>query len=50
MMPPGPPMRGHGLGPGGARDEAIVAASRERKKRSPKDWGVQEVGGRGEVI
>lgn len=44
MMPPGPiGGEGRGLGPGGARDEAIVAASRERDKRPPRDWGVQEV-------
>lgn len=44
MMPPGPVGgEGRGLGPGGARDEAIVAASREREKRPPRDWGVQEV-------
>lgn len=41
MMPPGQP--GRGLGPGEARDEAIVAASRERQRQSPRDWGVQEV-------
>eukprot|EP00903_Cladosiphon_okamuranus_P006154 g6055.t1 len=35
--------QGRGLGPGGARDEAIVAASREREKRPPRDWGVQEL-------
>lgn len=44
MMPPGSSGGcGRGLGPGGARDEAIVAASRERDKRPPRDWGVQEV-------
>ncbi|CAN0123526.1 unnamed protein product, partial [Scytosiphon promiscuus] len=44
MMPPGPAGGERtGLGPGGARDEAIVAASREREKRPPRDWGVQEV-------
>lgn len=44
MMPPGPAGgEGRGLGPGGARDEAIVAASRERETRPPRDWGVQEV-------
>lgn len=45
MMPSGPAGGEiRGLGPGGARDEAIVAASREREKRPPRDWGVQEVG------
>lgn len=44
MMPPGPPGGGSGLGPGGARDAAIVAASRERENLPPRDWGVQEVG------
>lgn len=34
---------GRGLGTGVARDEAIVAASRDRQRQSPCDWGVQEV-------
>lgn len=46
MMPPGHPGGGAGLGPGGALDEAIVAASREKQERPPRDWGVQEVGKR----
>ena len=44
MMPPDPLTRGGGLGPGSTRDEAIVAASRQRGKCPPRDWGVQEVG------
>lgn len=40
-MPPGPPKAGRGVG--GALDEAIVAANRERKTRNPRDWDVQEV-------
>ncbi|CAN0096130.1 unnamed protein product, partial [Ectocarpus fasciculatus] len=44
MMPPGPVEgKRRGLGPGEGRDEAIVAASREREKRPARDWGVQEV-------
>ncbi|CAB1097207.1 unnamed protein product [Ectocarpus sp. CCAP 1310/34] len=44
MMPPGPvDEKRRGLGPGEGRDEAIVAASREREKRPARDWGVQQV-------
>ncbi|CAM9280710.1 unnamed protein product [Ectocarpus sp. 6 AP-2014] len=44
MMPPGPvDGKRRGLGPGEGRDEAIVAASREREKRPAREWGVQEV-------
>lgn len=43
-MPPDQLTRGGDLGPGSARDEAIVAASRQREICSPRDWGVQEVG------
>ena len=44
VMPPDSLARGGDLGPGSARNEAIVAASRQREKCPPRDWGVQEVG------